>query len=882
MTPLNFRHWSIKTRITIFTLTIFVLSIWSISFYASRMLERDLHKLLSANQLSAAAMTADSLNEQFQNRFDYLTAVADQTNPALLRDGAALQDFLESRSGLKLMFSGGAFITSADGKVIASFPLSVARTGTDYLDSDYILAALQEGKATVGAPVTDRELGVPVFVMATPIKDAQGQIIGAVAGVIDLSQHTFLDKVTSTYYGAGGHYFIVHPKLRLIIKSTDSSRNLQPLVAPGVVPALDRFLEGNEDSVVYVNPFGTEVLGSGKKISAAGWLLGITTPFQEAFAPIRTMQQRILAAALLLTLLTAYLTWWMLRRELSPMLVTVQNISTLTASDQLPQALPVTSKNEIGMLITAFNRLLETAAQRALALKESDGRANTLIETSPLPLVLIDDHGKITYLNQTFIKTTGYTPNEIPTLEQWWSLAYPDPLYRKWVADRCKANLSESKRTNQPFAPFEINIMCKDGSARTFMVNASTFESGLSRTHLVFLFDISETKQAERALTTTTVRLKEAQLMAKVGNWTLNLPGGELAWSDEIFRIFEIDPDKFGATYEAFLNAIHPDDRDAVNQAYAQSLETRLPYEIVHRLRMSDGRTKWVMEKCMSEFDAAGNPLRSRGMVQDITASKLAEIALSDARIEADRANSVKSQFLASVSHELRTPLNAVLGFAQLLETDTDQPLSQTQLECVHDILQSGRYLLTLVNGLLDLSSVESGNLKLQLDVVDLAPLVQQCAALVRTLAAQRGIAMQIDPVACGPVLADPLRLRQVLLNLVCNAIKYNRPNGCVHVQVAMAEGQRVRLTVSDTGHGIAEQRRGELFQPFCRLGAECGPIEGIGIGLVIARQLVEQMGGWMGYDSQVGVGSQFWIELPCAATEQAATPEAAETNDPR
>lgn len=403
--------------------------------------------------------------------------------------------------------------------------------------------------------------------------------------------------------------------------------------------------------------------------------------------------------------------------------------------------------------------------------------------------------------------------------------------------------------------------------------------------------------QQEAALLLGHARLAEAQRIARVGSWELDLVCNTLVWSDEIFRLFEIDQGQFGATYEAFLDAIHPDDRAAVNQAYADSLASREPYEIRHRLLMPDGRIKWVQERCTTDFDDQGKPLRSHGTVQDISEihavqSELFQLnaelerrvalrtqELARATEEALRLSAAKSDFLAHMSHELRTPLNAVIGFAQLLETDKDHPLACGQLDSVRDILLAGQHLLGLVNELLDLSRIESGRLELQIEAMELAPLIGQCVAQVRTMAAQRGIAVQVDPVECGAVQVDPLRLRQVLLNLLSNAIKYNRPDGSVRVQVTPVDGARVRLVVSDTGHGIATGREGELFQPFSRLGAERGPIEGAGIGLVITRHLVEQMGGCMGFESTQGVGSRFWIELPCAARAPLAPAEIHRSN---
>ncbi|MFU8788930.1 MAG: PAS domain S-box protein [Methylobacter sp.] len=249
------------------------------------------------------------------------------------------------------------------------------------------------------------------------------------------------------------------------------------------------------------------------------------------------------------------------------------------------------------------------------------------------------------------------------------------------------------------------------------------------------------------------------------------------------------------------------------------------------------------------------------GILRDISERKQAEQALIKSRDEAERANNAKSEFLSSMSHELRTPMNAILGFGQLLEIDDD--ITEEQADYVDEILKAGRHLLELINEVLDLSKIESGNINLSIEPLPCSELINECLALVRPIAQARGVV--IKDVAMGDyvVRADRTRLKQVLINLLSNAIKYNRPQGAVSIQVTAQQGHQVRLSVSDTGRGIPAARLQELFQPFSRLGAEESDIEGTGIGLTISRRLVEMMGGHINVQSEEGTGSTFWIELP-------------------
>ena len=235
------------------------------------------------------------------------------------------------------------------------------------------------------------------------------------------------------------------------------------------------------------------------------------------------------------------------------------------------------------------------------------------------------------------------------------------------------------------------------------------------------------------------------------------------------------------------------------------------------------------------------------------------------ARESAERDNLAKSDFLSSMSHELRTPMNAILGFAQMLENDVK--LNSDQRDNVHEIVSGGRHLLELINELLDLATIESGHVNLFLEPVNLADMVEDCRSLMQPLANARQITLRLEVSTQWVVRADRVRTKQVLLNLLSNAVKYNRAGGSIYLGVQASTGERLRIVVSDTGNGIAAARMAELFRPFSRLVSEHSEIEGTGIGLTIVRRLVELMGGTVGVDSQVGIGSTFWIELPSTAT---------------
>jgi signal transduction histidine kinase/ActR/RegA family two-component response regulator len=253
----------------------------------------------------------------------------------------------------------------------------------------------------------------------------------------------------------------------------------------------------------------------------------------------------------------------------------------------------------------------------------------------------------------------------------------------------------------------------------------------------------------------------------------------------------------------------------------------------------------------------------------DNTKRKQAELALQDhnaeleiARAIADKANMAKSEFLSNMSHELRTPLNAVLGFAQLMESATPLP-SPAQKLSIEQILKGGWYLLRLINEILDLAMIESGKLTIEQEAMSLTDVLQDCEVMIAPQAKLREIQMNFPGFESHLyVNADRTRVKQVLINLLSNAIKYNREGGRISVECKPNAANRVRISVSDTGAGLTPQQIDQLYQPFNRLGQEASTAEGTGIGLVVTKQLVEMMGGTVGVESIVGVGSVFWIEL--------------------
>ena len=251
--------------------------------------------------------------------------------------------------------------------------------------------------------------------------------------------------------------------------------------------------------------------------------------------------------------------------------------------------------------------------------------------------------------------------------------------------------------------------------------------------------------------------------------------------------------------------------------------------------------------------------------------------ALQAAKELAESANLAKSEFLSSMSHELRSPLNAILGFAQLIDTGRPIP-TLAQKESVDQILKAGWYLLALINEILDLARIESGQMSISTERVVLSEVLADCQAMIEPQAQKHSLHLNFIPPAEGiHVKADRTRLKQILVNLLSNAIKYNRKGGSIAVTCALTDRERVRVSVRDTGLGLSAEKLAQLFQPFNRLGQDVGAEEGTGIGLVVSKRLAEIMGGSIGAESEVGVGSVFWVELNAIQAKRTVATESAD-----
>ena len=451
---------------------------------------------------------------------------------------------------------------------------------------------------------------------------------------------------------------------------------------------------------------------------------------------------------------------------------------------------------------------------------------------------------------------------------------------------------------------YELTYFRKDGSRFPAVVSVTALRDAQDAIigYLLIGTDNTARKQAEEAL------LKAGALQ----NAILTSANFSIIATDAkgIIQIFNVGAERMlGYAAAEVVNKINPSDihdpQEVIVRAKVLSLELGTPitpgfealvfkasrgiediYELTYVRK--DGSRFPAVVSVTALRDAQDAIIGYLLIGTDNSARKQFELELHNAMAVAHKANLAKTDFLSNMSHELRSPLNAILGFAQLMESDVT-PQTPTQKESTGQILQAGWYLLNLINEILDLAMIESGKLPVSLESMSLGEVTLDCQTMIEPQAQKYGISMrfcQLDK-PCF-VLADRTRVKQILINLLSNAIKYNRVGGTVVVECTATSPERVHISVKDTGPGLSPEKLAQLFQPFNRLGQEARGEEGTGIGLVMTKRLVELMGGVIGVESAVGVGSVFWVELIRAgepqlavgATEAAALTPARVRND--
>jgi PAS domain S-box-containing protein len=493
--------------------------------------------------------------------------------------------------------------------------------------------------------------------------------------------------------------------------------------------------------------------------------------------------------------------------------------------------------------------------------------ATQLVESAPDAMIVVDPDGVIALANLQAERLFGYARAEL--LGQKLEVLIPERYRERHVGHR--EQFARAPKVRPMGAGLDLKALHKDGREIDVEISLSPIETPAGRFMACAIRDITDRRRMEAQARRTASYLKSS----------VDSIGDTFLLFDEHDRVVIVNSAARVLLRVGIEGPIEGQPFDAVLDSALASgfLDAALE-------RNGDLRQRWLAyhrnPAGSLEVRAADRALRiterrtaeggTVAVIADVTDDVHREDELRRARASAEEASAAKSDFLSSMSHELRTPLNAVLGFAQLLQRDKKTPLNDKQHERLSHVLRGGEHLLRLIDDVLDLARIEAGGISMSAEAVEVPAVLREVATTLEPLASRAEIGIVVAPLPADlpAVCADRTRLAQVLMNFGSNAVKYGKKGGTVTLRVER-RGAFVRLTVEDDGLGIAEAHRARIFEPFHRAGQETGPIEGTGIGLAISKRLAKLMGGTVGFESEEGMGSSFWMEVPAQPEETRA-----------
>ena len=865
---------SLKTRITLGLLAIFLTGLWSLALYSSQTLRSNMQRILGEQQLATISVMAGEIDDELNSRLQKLEALAVQISPLLLRRQGDLPQILSQQEWLSSgLFNGGIRVVGRDGKALAGSRLPSWRPSVDAPQLDSVAAALG-GAPGVGLVLLDAGQDAQAITVSVPVFGGSGEVTGAVTGVVQLNKPNFIDRILQTGARSQSNYLLVAPSARRVIAATDPRWRLWSLPVASDVLAIGPYVAGFEVTQVLDGAVGVEVLKSNRKISWGGWHVAAWTPTETVFAPIGDMQQRMLLAALALTLFAALLSWALLRWQFKPLLNAVQRVAERSRAGSSVLTLPIEKSDEVGELIGAFNGLLESLAKRQTELQDSEERFRSLVEWSPEAITVHRDGVRL-YANPAMLRLMGVRSADEVVGKSIFEWIHPEDV----AALDPRGDLFTAVDSSLPYT--EARFIKTDGSMLQVELHRTAIRFGGQSAVLTVLRDVTARKLADSQLRQLSLAVEQSPESIVITD-----AEGRVEYVNDAF--VQSSGYGRGLVLGRSMSLLHSGrtPSQTYSDLWATLTQGRVwSGEFVNRrrdgsdyferaiispLRQDDGRiTHYVaVQQDITQARRVDEELaQHRHHLQDLVTQRTAELA--QARQVAEQANKAKSHFLAAASHDLRQPLSALSLYVGVLR-ERVPPQTLDLVLSIQDCVDS---LSELLNDLLDVSKLDAGVVVPRLSDFAIADLMGPLMSIHSAKARMKGLRLRWRHSDAFAHCDLPL-LRRILGNLIDNAIKYTREGG-VLVACRRREG-RQWMEVWDTGLGIPDDKTEVIFEEFTQLDE--ARTRGSGLGLTIVARTAALLGLRVRLRSRPGRGSVFAIELPLgrislSGQRQAATP---------
>ncbi|MBS0371593.1 MAG: PAS domain-containing protein [Proteobacteria bacterium] len=874
----------LKIKAALLSMLVFTVGIGALAWHVARGLHEDFETLTGHEQATAASFLARTLDAELRFRLDTLNVMAEHIAALPEPSPRAVQDYLLTQPMANRLFTRDVYVIRSDGERIAESPVR-GHVGSQYRDTAYF-ARLMASRKPVIRVWFGRFARQPVLLVAVPIIDRHGNLLGAMCGaeLIEKGSHFYLTEEVRNGQTGGFHVYALEQ--RIFAASTDASRVLRPLPAPGVNPLLDRRLgKGYMGPGRTVDSKGVDLISAAAPVMDGQWLVVSYLPTAEAFAPLRAATSRIYGGAALAALLSGALIWFGLRRALLPLERATQRIGESVAGDLPAVRLDEAGSREIRLLLHNFNVLqarvaeqqdfigkerdrlerevsVRTAELRAVnaALNQRSVEVEDLYNRAPCGYHSVDRNGVFLRINDTELEWLGYQREEVVGKLHLTDVLPPE------LAQRFEAYFAQFQREGF-IQDLEWELRGKDGGTMAVLINSTAIRDAAG--HFVAsrttVFDNRQRKALELAL-----RKSEALLHGVLDN----VPALIAYWNRDLHNEFANN------AFEAMFGLTPPEVKGLhLRQVIgAEAFEMTRPH--LAAVLRGEGRAferplvdvrgvrRWTQVQYIPDYDE-GVVRGFFALASDITAAKEKESEiealnqeLARRADEAESATRAKSVFLANMSHEIRTPMNAIIGLTHALRRTG---IDAAQAGMLDKIQGSADHLLGVINDILDISKIEADKLVLERADFEFEAILARIRSMLGERLRERNLDLVFDtPAGLGWLNGDAVRLSQALLNYLGNAVKFTERGGItlrVRVVEEGSEGLLLRFDVVDSGIGIPAAALPRLFTAFEQADdSTTRKYGGTGLGLAITLRLARLMGGEAGASSTPGAGSTFWL----------------------